>query len=86
MGDPVGVVSLNYRDLSLYLLCSDAMRQGIHACKNDIFRYRPTYPGELCTRSLAISPGNTSVCSAAKDVNSSQDVLVNLFERIECFF
>ena len=54
--------------------------------EGDICRYRCPSLGERSRRYLNIGHHDASISQAAKDVNASQDMLVDLFERIGRFF
>jgi hypothetical protein len=84
LGGGVALVSLS--SPSLYNLCSDCHLSGIPAGKCDIYWYRRPSPGERPCRSLNKGHHDASISQAAKDVNASQDMLVDLFERIGRFF
>jgi hypothetical protein len=84
LGEGVGLVSPN--SLSLYDLCSDYHPLGIFPCESDICWYRRPSLGECPRRSLSTGHHDASISQAAKDVNASQDMLIDLFERIGRFF
>jgi hypothetical protein len=54
--------------------------------KCDICWYRCPSLGECLCRSLSIGNHKSGTSQAAKDLNASQGMLVDLFERIENFF
>jgi len=71
----------------LWVLGSDDRELGFLSRESNICRYWHPFSGEHPLRSHTI-PGhcNFDVCQAAKDVDASQDVLIDLFGRIESFF
>ena len=85
LGESVGLVNL-YRESS-YILGSDHRSLGFFARKSNICWYWHPFPGEHppCAHPI---PGhrNFDICQAAKDVDASQDMLIDLFGRIESFF
>lgn len=54
--------------------------------KCDICWYRCPSLGDCLCRSFTASRRDISTSQAAKDVDASQDMLVDIFERIESFF
>ena len=54
-------------------------------CECDLCRGRHS-PFGVSPTSLRVDHCNICVCQAAKDVRTSQDTLVDIFERIEMFF
>ena len=67
-------------------MCPDCPSSGIPTCECDIYWDRRPSPGERPRRSLNTGHHDASVSQAAKDVNASQDMLIDLFERIGRFF
>ena len=67
-------------------MCSDGRLSGIPTWKCDICWYRRPSPGERPRRSLNRSHHDASISQAAKDVNASREMLIDLFERIGRFF
>jgi hypothetical protein len=84
LGEGVSLVSPN--SPSLYDLCSDHHSLGIPPWESHICWYRRPSLGERPRRSLNSGHHDASICQAAKDVNASQEMLVDLFERIGRFF
>ena len=84
LGEGLGLVSP--KSLSFYYVCSDDHPLGILLWECDISWYRRPYLCERPLRSLNISHHDASISHTAKDVNAGQDMLIDLFERIERFF
>jgi hypothetical protein len=83
LGGGAGLVTLKvviYQNLS-----SDCWFSGISCCKCDLYRHRRPSFGESLPRSHCARHCDTGVSQAAKDVNASQDVLVDLFAHIDSF-
>jgi hypothetical protein len=72
--------------LSLSNLYSDCHLLDFLSRKSDICWYRCPSLGECPCRSLNIGNHKTGTSQVAKGVNASQEMLVDLFERIESFF
>jgi len=84
LGEGVGMVIpkfLSHRDR-----CFDRYLSGVLTCKSDIFRDQYPSLGEYSLRFLGAGNCDDAGCQAAKDANASQDVLIDLFSRIERFF
>jgi hypothetical protein len=72
--------------LSREHLWSDSHFADILACKCDLFwDWCPSF-GEYSSQSLDVDHRDPVVFQAAKDVNASEDTLIDLFSRIERFF
>ena len=85
LGEGVGLVKL-YRE-SLYILVSDHRSLGFFARESNICWYWHSFPGKYPLRSHTIPDHcDFDACQAAKDVDASQDMLIDLFVRIESFF
>jgi hypothetical protein len=84
LGDGVGLVNL--KSPFLYYLCSDLYFAGILARESDLHGYRRSPLGENLPSSLCVVHCDTEFGQAAKGVEKSQDVLVDLFEHVENFF
>ena len=84
LGEGVGLVGLE--SLSHENPGSDFHFSGIVACESDICWDRCPSFGEYFSRSHGADYCNNVIYQAAKDVDASQDVLVDLFSRMENFF
>ena len=81
-----GVSLVSFSALSLWNMCPDSHLSGIPTCEIDIYWYRRPSPGECPRRSLNTDHHDASISQAVKDVNASQEMLIDLFERIGRFF
>ena len=71
----------------MWVLGSDDRWLGFLSRESDICWYWHPFPGENPLRSRTfLDHPNFDFCQAAKDVDASQDMLVDLFGRIESFF
>ena len=84
LGQGVGLVSLN--QVFFFNLLFDHHSSDILACKRGLLRYRCPSFGEHHLRYLSVGYHHTDISQTAKDVDSSQDILVDIFVRIESFF
>ena len=67
-------------------MCSNHHPLGIPPCESDICWYRRPSLSESPRQPLNTGRHDASILQAAKDVNASQDMLVDLFQRIGRFF
>ena len=67
-------------------MCSDCHLSGIPTCECDIYWYRHPSPGECPHRSLNAGHDDANISQATKDVDASQEILIDLFEHIGLFF
>lgn len=83
LGGGAGLVTLKL--LSDQNLSSDCSFSGISCSECDLYRHRCPSFGESLSRSHFSRRCDTGISKATKDVNASQDMLVDLFGRIDGF-
>ena len=72
--------------LDLSEMCTLTHLAGILACHRNIFRdWRPPFSAYPSYRHR-VCDCNDCISQAAKDARASQDILIDIFERVEMFF